>query len=547
MENKTIARIFEEIADFLEIKQENAFKIRSYRNAAKIIENFPRRIEDFVKEGGDLRSIQGIGEAISKKIMEILETGDCKLHRRLVAEMPYSLLELLKVPNLGPRTVGQLYYQYGIKTLDELREFLTSPRALEVAGLGKKKIEKILRGLDRIGIYLGKFTVEEVEEALSIIKQEIPEAEPVGSYRRWDELFPDLDVLIPPSQLRFPWPSKEESGKVTFTFPAGIPVDFFARTKKGIWLLLLTGPRSHIEFLKKRAEQRGGKLTENGLFLKDRFYYESEEEIYSLLGLDYIPPQLRHYGELEKVPKLVDERHLKGDLHVHTDWSDGKETLEGVINRAKELGYEYIGISDHSQSSRIANGLTPERLFAQMEKARELEKNAGGIKVFVGCEVDILEDGRLDFPDLVLSKLDYVIASIHLKQELGKEDMTRRILTALENPYVNILGHPTARLLGKRPPIEADWEAVFKKAEERKVAIEINCQPDRLDLPYWLLEKAKNYDLYFVINTDAHCGHSIKALRRYGVMVARKAAIPPERIINTWEWEKVARFFHKMF
>lgn len=544
MENKTIARIFEEIADFLEIKQENAFKIRSYRNAARIIENFPRRIEEFVKEGGDLTSIQGIGEAISKKIKEILETGDCSLHRRLVAEMPYSLLKLLKVPNLGPRTVGQLYSQYGIQTLDQLREFLRSPRALEVPGLGKKKIEKILKGLERIKIYLGKFTVEEVEEALSIVKHEIPETEPVGSYRRWDEIFPDLDLLINPRELKFPWPEKKKEGKRTFLFPGGVPVDFFARTKKGIWLLLLTGPPSHIEFLKRRAEKRGARLTENGLFYKGKFHYESEEEIYSLLGLDYIPPQLRHYENLEKTPKLIDEKHLLGDLHVHTDWSDGKETLEGVVQKAEELGYEYIGISDHSQASRIANGLTPERLLAQIEKAREVEKSRG-IKVFIGSEVDILEDGRLDFPDLILSKLDYVIASVHFKQELGKEDMTSRILTALENPFVNILGHPTARLLGKRPPIEADWDAVFRKAAEKRVAVEINCQPDRLDLPYWLAEKAKKYDLYFVINTDAHCGHSIKNLRRYGIQVAKKAAIAPERIINTWEWEKVEKFFRK--
>lgn len=541
MQNSTIARIFDEIADFLEIKGENPFKIRSYRNAARTLRNFPQRIEDYVKEGGDLQRIEGIGEAIAKKIMEILETGDCNLHRRLLSEMPYSLLSLLRVPNLGPKTVGVLYSSYGIKNIKELTEFLSSERAKEIPKFGAKKIEKILRSMGRIKQYLGKFSIIEAEEAVSLATEEVEGSEPVGSFRRWDEIFEDVDIMFFGKPLKFPWPRIKLEGKIRFYFPSGIPVDFFERRKKGIWKLLLTGPREHIDFLKRRAQKMGGELKKDGLFINGKAFYNSEEEVYSALSLPWIPPEIRHLNP-EKVPPLIEEKHLFGDLHMHTDWTDGRDTLERMVEKAALLGYSYIGITDHSQSSRIAGGLSAERLMEQIEL---IKSSSFPIKVFAGCEVDILEDGRLDYPDLILSKLDYVIASPHLKLDMGKGEMTRRLLTTMENPYVRILGHPTGRLIGKRPPAEADWDEIFKKAEEKKIAIEINCQPDRLDLPYWLLEKAKKHSVFISISTDAHSTTTLESLRKYGIMVARKAAFPPERIINTWDIEKITAFFER--
>ncbi len=541
MQNATIARIFDEIADFLEIKGENPFKIRSYRNVARTIRNFPQKIEDYVREGGELRKIEGIGEAIEKKIMEILETGDCNLHRRLLSEMPYSLLSLLRVPNLGPKTVGILYSSYGIKNIEELTEFLSSERAKELPKFGPRKIEKILKSMERIKHYLGKFSIEEAEEAVALATEEVEGSIPVGSFRRWDEIFTDVDIMFFGKPLKFPWPKVKLKNKIRFYFPSGIPVDFFERRKKGIWKLLLTGPPEHIEFLKKRAEKMGGELKEDGLFVKGKAFYNTEEEIYSALDLPWIPPEVRHLNP-EKVPPLVEEKLLMGDLHMHTDWTDGRDTLERMVEKASYLGYKYIGISDHSQSSRIAGGLSAERLMEQIEL---IKSTSFPIKVFAGCEVDILEDGRLDYPDLVLSKLDYVIASPHLKLDMGKDEMTRRLLNAMENPYVRILGHPTGRLIGKRPQAEADWDEIFKKAEEKNIAIEINCQPDRLDLPYWLIERAKQYKIFFSIGTDAHSTATLESLRKYGIMVARKAALPPERIINTWETEKIQAFFER--
>ncbi len=539
MENRIIARIFDEIADFLEIKGENPFKIRSYRKASEVIRAFPQRLEDYVKEGGDLRKIEGIGEAIEKKIKEILETGDCNLHRRLLAEMPYSLLSLLRIPGLGPKTVGLLYSSYGIKTVDELREFLRSERARDLPKFGPKKIEKVLRSLERMKVYLNRFTLEEAEEALSLALEEVEGAEAVGSFRRFDELFEDLDILYFAKPLKFPWPKEELQDRTRFLFPSGIPVEFFNRARRGIWKLVLTGPRSHWEWLRERASRRGFRLTEEGLFVKNRVIHSSEEEIYHALGLEPIPPQVRHLNP-EKVPPLVEERDIKGELHAHTDWTDGRSTLDEMVKKAADMGYCYLGITDHSASSKIAGGLSAERLMEQVNLIRNREFP---IKVYASAEVDILEDGRLDYPDLVLSKLDYVVASPHLKLDMGKEEMTRRLLRALDNPYVKILGHPTGRLLGKRPPAEADWDEVFRKAAQRGVAIEINSQPQRLDLPYYLAEKALKYGAFFAITTDAHSAANLEKLRKYGVMVARKAAIPPQRIINTWDRERLEEFF----
>ncbi len=538
MENQVIARIFDEIADFLEIKGENPFKIRSYRKAAEVIRAFPRRLEDYVREGGDLRRIEGIGEAIEKKIKEILESGDCNLHRRLLGEMPYSLLSLLRIPGLGPKTVGLLYSSYGINTVEELREFLLSERARDLPKFGPRKIEKVLRSLERMKVYLNRFTLEEAEEALSLALEEVEGAEAVGSFRRFDELFDDIDILYFAKPLRFPWPREELGDRTRFLFPSGIPVEFFNRARSGIWRLILTGPRSHWEWLKQRAARRGLRLTEEGLFTKNRVLHSSEEEIYHALALDFIPPEVRHLNP-EEIPPLVEEKDIRGELHAHTDWTDGRSTLDEMVKKATEMGYSYLGITDHSASSKIAGGLSAERLLEQVNLIRSREFP---IKVYASAEVDILEDGRLDYPDLVLSRLDYAVASPHLKLDMGKEEMTRRLLRALENPYVKILGHPTGRLLGKRPSAEADWDEVFRRAAQRGVAIEINSQTQRLDLPYYLAEKALKYGVYFAITTDAHSAVNMEKLRRYGVMVARKAAIPPDRIINTWERERLEEF-----
>ncbi len=541
MKNRTISRIFEEIADFLEIKGENPFKIRSYKNVAKTISSFPQPIEKYVKEGGDLEKIKGVGEAIKKKIMEILDTGDCNLHRRLLGEMPYTLLSLLRIPKLGPKTVGILYSSYGIKNVEELVEFMNSERAKEIPKFGKKKRENILKSTEKMKPYLGKFTIEEAEEAVSLALEEIEGSEPVGSFRRWDEIYDDVDIIFFGKPLKLPWQRIVTKEKTRFLFPLGIPVDFFEKRRRGIWKLFLTGPPHHIEFLKKRAKKIGGELRYDGLFINGKAFYKTEEEIYSALSLPWIPPEIRHKNP-EEVPPLIDTGMMKGDLHLHTDWTDGKDTLERMIRKASSLGYSYIGISDHSFSSRIANGLSEERILEQIETIR---KSSYPIKTFAGSEVDILEDGRLDYSDLVLSKLDYVIASSHIKLDMGREEMTRRVLRAMENPYVVILGHPTGRLIGKRPPAEIDWNKIFKKAEEKKIAIEINCQPQRLDLPYWLIEKAKKYKIYFIISTDAHSASSLESLRRYGIMVARKTALSPHRIVNTWELEKFEAFLRK--
>lgn len=568
MKNKEIAQILDEIAILLEIKGENKYKIAAYQEAARRIENLPEDIEKLFREG-KLYHIKGIGESIGQKIKEYLTTGKVSYLEELRKEIPPEILELLKIPGIGPKLAYRLYTELGIKDIDSLEKAAKEGKIRLLPRLGPKVEQNIL---DSIKEYRNKQSIPEriplgvalplVEDIISYLSQ-FPFVEnivPAGSVRRKKETIGDIDILITTSdmekvnQVLKNLPILKNvlaagTTKTSIVVEPGIQVDFRVVEKNafGAALQYFTGSKAHNIKLRELAIKKGLKINEYGVFrISDnkKIGGEKEEEIYEILGLQYIPPELREdQGEIEiamegKLPKLIEENDILGDMHVHTDWSDGANTLEEMVEIAYKIGYKYVVISDHSQALGVAGGLTPEQIEKQKIRIQELNKKYKNFKILHSIEANILSDGSIDLPEEVLKQFDLVIAGLHSGFKQPKEKITERLISAIKNPWVDIISHPTGRLINKRPAYEVDLSAILYWAKETGTILEINSQPDRLDLCDIDAKIAKEkYGIYFSIGTDSHDIRSY-SLIKYGIAVARRAWLERKDVINTYPWEE---------
>ena len=575
--NYQIAWCLDEIGDLLEIKGEDAFKVRAYRRAAQVLRGWVEDVALVAREGR-LLELPGVGKALAQKIEEILQTGTCRALERLRQEVPPGLRRMLDIPGVGGRTVGIIWQGLGITTLEDLEEAARNHRLRHLKGLGAKKEDAIRHGIELLRTRLDRSSLglawPVATELLAYLRSLPPvqRAEMAGSTRRGKELVKDVDLVVAtrhPEQVmdffvHMPVVDEvvmrgETRSSVRTRF--GLQVDLRAVSAREFpcaWQYL-TGSKEHNVRLRGLAREHGLKLNEYGLFREsgeeEALPVEEEADIYHHLGLQYIPPELREdRGEIEAaargaLPALVEQNDLRGDLHCHTEWSDGGNSLEEMARAAMARGYKYLGICDHSRSLTVANGLDVERLRRQGAAIAALnakwEKEGKDFRLLAGTEVDILADGRLDFPDEVLAELDLVVASVHTGFRQDGATMTARIEGALKNPHVDIIGHPTGRLLGGRPPYAVDIERVFEVARQTGTALEINASPDRLDLNDAMAQEAAiRLGIPIVINTDAHSTGGLDDMH-FGVQVARRAWLEKKYILNAREFPDLLSFLRR--
>jgi len=557
LDNVAIARILREIADLLEIKDDNPFKIRAYRNGADIVSNHPHefgRLSDV-----ELRQIPGIGKDLAARIREIADTGDAAFHRDLIAEFPPTILDLLHLQGVGPKTVATLYRELGVRTIDDLEAAAKDGRVRALRGMGAKKESLILKALEERKKFAGRHLLADAHEAASALavylQEHAPAAtiEPVGSLRRGCDTCGDLDLLAcgAPASLmdafiEYPKVARvlgHGDTKSSILLEGGMQADLrlVDAQSRGAALQYFTGSKAHNIALRDRAIGLGLKLNEYGVFRVEgdvRIAGDSEEDVYAALGLDWVSPELREMrGEVEAaaahaLPRLVDRGDLRGDLHMHTTETDGKDDIRTMALAARDAGLEYIAITDHSQALSMANGLDEHRALAHAERIRAVDREDLGIRLLAGIECDIRSDGSLDLADDCLAALDLVIVSVHSGFNQDRQQMTDRIVRAIEHPHVDIVGHPTGRRLLQREPYAVDVDAVVSAAVRRGVALEINCQVSRLDLNDVYAKMARDHGARLVISTDAHARTAFGRLR-WGVLVARRAWLTPADVLNT--------------
>jgi len=567
VQNIEVAWILKELGDLLEFKGENIYKIKAYRKAARIVGKLPVSVVDLYNKG-ELVKVPGIGKNINAKIGEIIKNGSCELHRKLLEEIPRGLLEVMDLTGVGPKRARVMYEQLNIDSINALEEAAKNKQVRKLPGMGPKLERDILfyimgrrsrEGKFPLGIALGL-----AEELIGFLRN-LTGVESVscgGSLRRRREMVSDIDIIAAsdePKQVlgsfsRHPMIKKVLSlsqNRMEALTALRIPVDLTIVEVKRFWPALVwnTGSKAHLKKLQQFGGQQGFIINKSGLFEGKKFVVvQNEEQVYEKLGLAYIPPELREdCGEVEaaaggKLPKLIDWPDIKGDLHVHTNWSDGTDSIKEIVDRARKLGYEYLAVTDHSRSLKIARGLSLEALKSQNEAIRRLNAGLDGFRVLTGIEVDILTDGSLDYPDEILKDIDVVVASVHRAFKQDRETMTVRVLNAVINKHVDILGHPTGRLLSQRDPFDIDMEKVIKVAAECGTALEINASPDRLDLNDKYARMAADYGAKIVINTDSHNSKCLNDMR-YGVYVARRAWLQKENVINTYDVKKLLNCF----
>ncbi|TEU16399.1 MAG: DNA polymerase/3'-5' exonuclease PolX [Dehalococcoidia bacterium] len=560
MKNSEVAKVFQDIADLLELKRENVFKIRAYQKAARAIEHHPRELKIMIDEGMDLQSIPGVGEAIAKKATELIKTGKLDYYENLKAEFPQGVTNLLAIPGIGPKTANKLSSELGISSVDELERAINEGRVAKLFRLGEKTADNILHQIQalrrkdqRIPIGEALPIVEEILGALRSIPG-VKNLTPAGSLRRFRETLGDIDLMgtadnpknVIDAFVALPHVGQvlaQGSTKASVIVSGGLQVDLrmVEHDCFGSLLQYFTGNKQHNISLRERGHKQGLKLSEYGITVIATGKLEkfsTEEEFYHRLGLQYIPPELREaQGEIEKaeqeaIPKLVKLSDIKGNIHTHTEWSDGHDSIEELALAAKDMGYQYIAITEHSAGRGIAHGLDVERLRRQVAEIRALNERLTGIRVLTGIEVDIRADGSLDLPHEILSELDVVIAAVHSAMNQSEEKMTRRVINAIENPDVDIIAHPTCRLIGEREPVAIDLEAIFRAAAKYNKIMEINAMPDRLDLKDIHAFRARDLGVKLAIGTDAHSIAHMDFMR-FGVGVARRAWCEPQHILNT--------------
>lgn len=557
MKNRQVARILYEIAELLDLEGVQ-FKPRAYRRAAQAVESCPVPIEDLATEG-HLNELPGVGKAIAGKIEEIVATGRLKYHEELKAKLPVDLFALTQVEGMGPKTAKLLYDELGVRTLDDLEQTAREGRIRAVKGLGEKTEEKILRGLaEARGVERRELLGYALPLARDLCERLLARGlfvrlEPAGSLRRGRETVGDLDILAiseQPAEAAEVFVSLDDVEEILAHGPkkssvrlaGGLQVDLrIVPTESfGAALQYFTGSKAHNIALRKRAVVRGYKLNEYGLFDKDesRLAGETEEVIYRALDLPYIPPELREdQGEIQiaergGLPKLVTMDELHCDLHVHTDWSDGKASLEQMVEAARARGLSYIAITDHFRFSQVIGGLSDDDLRRQIEEIECANKLLKGFHLLTGVEANVQRDGSLDVPKELLWQLDVVIAAVHSHFRLGKKEMTERLIRVVENEDVDVLAHPTGRKIGERPPCEADWEEVFRQAAQAGTALEVNANPQRLDLTGELVHQAIEAGVRLVIGTDAHVPEHFDFLE-LGVLTVRRGWAEGSNVLNT--------------
>ena len=556
MTNLAIARILREIADLLELKNENPFKIRAYRNGADVVANHPHTFAALT--ANELREISGIGKDLAARIREIAETGGAEYHRELMADIPASVLDLLRLQGVGPKTVATLYRELDIRTLDDLERAAAGGRLRTLRGMGSKKEALILRALDEQRRRSGQHLLAQVHEAadalLSYLAERHPTVDllPVGSLRRGRETCGDLDILASGAApdlmdgfVAYPLVERilgrgETKSSVLLSGGLQADVRLVASASRGAALQYFTGSKAHNIALRDRAIKMGLTLNEYGLFRTGSdvcIAQTTEEEVYEALGLAWVPPELREdCGEIEAaaagvLPHLIERGDLRGDLHSHTTETDGKDDIRSMAEAAAAAGLSYLAITDHSQSLAMANGLNEDRALRHAANIRSLDGHAG-VRLLAGIECDIKTDGSLDLADECLAALDLVVISVHSGFNQEPAQMTERLLRAVDNRHVDILGHPTGRLLLKREPYAFDLEAVLDAAARRGVAVEINCQTNRLDLSDVHARLAVRRGVKLVISSDAHSRQAFPRLR-WGIGVARRAWLAKDDVINT--------------
>ena len=566
MDNKAIANLLYEVADLLEIDGQDSFRIRSYRNAAQAIENLPQRIADLISDPKKVLAIPGIGKGMLANLQELLKGGRLAVHAELLEKYHPSMLQLLKIQGLGPKTIALIWSAYQVSDVDGVEKLARAGKIRELPRMGEKHELKLIKAIEdyrRIG---GRYLIDHAEieaEKLAKYLSTIPGIDkitPAGSLRRGRETVGDLDILVTGAcciddtqragaiQHVAQYPPLMDviakgDNKISFRLRSGMQVDvrLLPPDSFGAAMQYFTGSKGHNVALRQRALKMGYTLSEYSLAelaTEKPVAGRTEEEIYAKLNLDYIPPEMReNLGELDlasehKLPQLLAASELQGDVHMHTVETDGRNTIEEMAEAGRAHGYSYIAITDHSKNLAFANGLDDPRALAHIQRIREASNRMDGFRIFAGIEVDILGDGTLDLSDEVLSQMDVVIASVHSQFSLEPSKMTDRLLKAIENPNTSILGHPTGRQLLRRDEYAFDMDAVLKAAAKNKVAMELNSYPDRLDLNDVHLRQAKQHGVKIVINTDAHHTSHLDKIR-YGILQARRAWLTRTDVLNT--------------
>lgn len=563
MKNKELASIFQKMADILEFKGDNPFKINTYRKAARILNDLTTDINEVV-QAGMIQDIPGIGKGTAEKIAEYLETGTIAKFEEIKKGIGDELIALLGIQSLGPKTVALLHKELGINSLEDLQKAIADERISDLPGMGKKKVENIARGIELYALRKERMSLG---EALSTAREAIEQLtkatnttiiEAAGSLRRGKETVGDIDILatgknkkdILDAFVHLPiahdiLAQGETKGSIVTTTGIQIDLRVVDRDSFGSALHYFTGSKSHNVHLRGLAKREQLKINEYGIFSGNKkIGGRKENDIYAALHMDWIPPELREdRGEIEAalnhtLPSLLEESDIKGDFHVHSTYSDGAQTLEELALKAKEMGYRFIAITDHSQSLKIAHGLSTQRLKEKIREGKKLQKTLSGIDLLIGAEVDIKNDGTLDYPDNLLKELDIVIGAIHsgFKQKRGQ--ITQRIVTAMHNPYLHIIAHPTGRLLGERDPYDVDMDQVIESAEKTGTVLEINAYTQRLDLDDINTRKAKQHGVMIAIGTDAHHLDQL-GMMELGIKVARRGWLEPKNVLNTFTVKEI--------
>jgi len=569
--NEQIAELFENMGSLLEMKGDTIFKIRAYQRAARTIEQLSSPLAQAVENGEDLTKIPGVGKAISEKIAEFIGTGQVAAYQRLLEELPPGVLDLKDIPGIGPKTAVAIGVELGISTVEGVAEAAADGRLAGLPRMGQKAADSILRHIEAFQAIGSRTPIGQAlpiaEEVIAALRKQCPEIGPLfpaGSLRRWEETIGDIDLIgtapdpeaVGDALVALPMVKDvlvHGPKKTSVVVESGMQIDLRIGEPGtfGALLQYFTGSQQHNIRLRDYANRKGLSLNEYGITNTDTGEVEEfadEEGFYARLGLPWMPPELRtgvyelDAGLADSLPRLIEATDLKGDLHLHSEWSDGNDPIELMIEAAAAQGYEYMALTDHSASLGVANGLTNERLESQISLLRSMQKNYD-ITILCGSECDIRANGDMDYPDEILAQLDWVVASVHSAMGQDQATMTARMIKAMEHPSVTIIGHLTTRLLGQRKPVEFDLEAVLQAARDTGTALEINASPERLDLKDTHAYRARELGVPLVINTDSH-HHTHLDKRRFGVAVARRAWCRPEDILNTMSREEFLEVIH---
>jgi DNA polymerase (family X) len=568
--NRDIAEIFNKLADLLEIEGANQYRVWAYRTAARTIGELPQSAVDMVEKGEDLSELSGIGKDLAGKIAEIVETGELGQLKELQSRTPADLGAMMDIPGLGPKRVQALHENLGINSLEDLKEAAQQQKIREVSGFGVKTEEKFLKEIKLLSEKKARFRLKEVQEIANSILEYLKKVKGIkdvviaGSYRRRQESVGDLDILVTSkkgSKVMEAFVDYEDVDEVvsqgktrsTVILRSGLQLDLrvVAQVSYGAALHYFTGSKSHNIAVRKLGIKRDLKINEYGVFKGEkRVAGKTEEEVYRKVDLPYIEPELReNRGEIEaaqrgRLPKLITLEDIRGDLHSHTRVTDGRNTLEEMAQAAKERCYEYLAITNHSQRVTMTHGLDAKGLRKEIEKIDQFNDNSKGIRVLKAIEVDILEDGTLDLPKEVLQELDVTVCAVHYHRNMSRREMTERIIRAMDNPHFHILGHPTGRLIGKREPYEVDMEKILEAAQKNGCFLELDSQPDRLDLSDVYCKRAKEMEVKIAISTDAHSVAELDYLR-FGIGQARRGWLAADDVLNTRTWPQLKKLLQR--